>query len=467
MLRGMVPALLAAASCAVGALAMQDDEKAASASDPTKGGEAQTPLVLRRPALDAAATRLLPVDRGDSDREPTRLQALAFRFISPVYERPSRRRRPIGFVRRGRMLDVARPMSHRGCRGRWYEVWGGYVCSGDGFHVGTDPGPHYPQKRAADGEPLPYRYAMVTRDGALEYYRLPSADEEARALAAYEADQRLPDYVIDPMVGDYFLALDETEEGESGLFYRTIRGHYVRADDIEEQPAPQMSGELLDEQGLELPIAFVYGEERPVWRLQEGGAQQVGTAEKHARFALADEQEADGRTFAVSDEGWALSRDEVRIARRVARPPDIPPRTDWIHVDLSQQTLVAYEGLKPVFATLVASGKEGHDTPRGLFRIRLKYLSVRMQGDDPIDGPYSVSEVPWTMYYFRGYALHGAYWHDDFGKVRSHGCTNIAPVDARWLYYWTSPKVPEDWHGLRDRGTWVYFTRSDEDSSDS
>lgn len=83
-----------------------------------------------------------------------------------------------------------------------------------------------------------------------------------------------------------------------------------------------------------------------------------------------------------------------------------------------------------------------------------------MNATDPIDGFYEVEEVPWTLYYHRGYALHGAYWHTDFGKVRSHGCTNIAPVDARWIYYWSDPEVPPAWHAVRFQPdtTYVYFT---------
>ncbi|MBW2162731.1 MAG: L,D-transpeptidase [Deltaproteobacteria bacterium] len=83
-----------------------------------------------------------------------------------------------------------------------------------------------------------------------------------------------------------------------------------------------------------------------------------------------------------------------------------------------------------------------------------------MNATDPIDGFYEVEEVPWTLYYHGGYALHGAYWHTDFGKVRSHGCTNIAPVDARWLYYWSEPEVPAAWHAVRFQRetTWIQFT---------
>src|SRR5690606_41101058 len=69
-----------------------------------------------------------------------------------------------------------------------------------------------------------------------------------------------------------------------------------------------------------------------------------------------------------------------------------------------------------------------------------------MRGKDPVDGVYDVEEVPWALFYFRGYAIHGAYWHNNFGRVRSHGCTNLAPLDARWLYEWSSHQVPEGWH---------------------
>ena len=80
---------------------------------------------------------------------------------------------------------------------------------------------------------------------------------------------------------------------------------------------------------------------------------------------------------------------------------------------------------------------------------------------DPDAGTYAVEQVPWTMYYWGSFALHGAYWHDEFGNVRSHGCTNIPPIDARWLFYWSEPPLPTGWHaevGLR--GPWVYFTRA-------
>ena len=80
-------------------------------------------------------------------------------------------------------------------------------------------------------------------------------------------------------------------------------------------------------------------------------------------------------------------------------------------------------------------------------------------GDTPADA-YDLADVPWTMYFHRGYALHTAYWHDKFGAVRSHGCVNLSPVDARWFFEWAGPVVPEGERFVRSTqenpGTWVW-----------
>jgi hypothetical protein len=71
----------------------------------------------------------------------------------------------------------------------------------------------------------------------------------------------------------------------------------------------------------------------------------------------------------------------------------------------------------------------------------------------------SLLDVPFVQYFHQGYALHGTYWHDEYGRVRSHGCINLAPIDAAWLFEWTDPPVPPHWHHVinRERGTVVYI----------
>jgi lipoprotein-anchoring transpeptidase ErfK/SrfK len=113
-------------------------------------------------------------------------------------------------------------------------------------------------------------------------------------------------------------------------------------------------------------------------------------------------------------------------------------------VDLDQQTLVAYEGERPVYATLVSTGKYKHVTPTSVARIASKHEAAAMTSDTE-GSVYSVADVPWTMYYDRDFALHTSYWHDGFGGARSHGCVNLAPRDARRLFHWSSPDVPPGW----------------------
>ncbi len=106
----------------------------------------------------------------------------------------------------------------------------------------------------------------------------------------------------------------------------------------------------------------------------------------------------------------------------------------WIDVDLSSQYLVAYRGNTPVLGSYVSTGRPGFDTPTGNFRINQKLLSQTMTG--VINGEYYyVPNVPYVMYFTDyGHALHGAYWHNNFGHVMSHGCVN-EPLDvAAWMY---------------------------------
>ena len=74
-------------------------------------------------------------------------------------------------------------------------------------------------------------------------------------------------------------------------------------------------------------------------------------------------------------------------------------------------------------------------------------------GETAADGPYSIQDVPYIQYFNAGYALHGAFWHSDFGHVKSHGCVNLAPLDAKSLFSWTEPQLPDGWHGVNQTHT--------------
>jgi hypothetical protein len=390
------------------------------------------------------------------------LVAQSYHFDGLVRASPDPTSRVVGVIRRGARASVARRAYGRGCAsGAWFEVTPyGYVCTTDGFLVSADPrDPGELDDHPDTTQPLPFQYAEVKTPEALRFARLPTpAEAEAAERARSENGGVLPDVVFDELKGIYYLALRNPERDAPTGFYKTVTGRWIRASDVALVKMPQMQGEILED-GDALPLAFVFGEDRPLMARRGEELVQAGTAEKHARFNVASTFEQDGREYVAGPDGVVLDRAHVRVVGPVARPEEVPRDAKWMHVNLAQQTLTAYEGDRPVFATLISSGKEGYEPDPGLFRIHEKYLSKTMNGSDPIDGYYEVEEVPWTMYYWESYALHGAYWHDDFGQVRSHGCTNIAPRDARWLFYWSEPQVPAGWQGTRrQKLTWVYFT---------
>lgn len=129
-------------------------------------------------------------------------------------------------------------------------------------------------------------------------------------------------------------------------------------------------------------------------------------------------------------------------AQRVQGVPDWSPAL-WaqrIEVDLSDQQLVAYEGDLAVWRAGVATGKDKFETPPGTYAVYGKYLYDDMTGD--LQGEeYDVRKVPYVMYFHQGYALHGTYWHNQFGTGArlSHGCVNLSMDDAEWLWNWAQP----------------------------
>ena len=417
--------------------------------------------VLRAPGLDGWNTR-----QQSPKNNPGKAGRFgsAFHYDAFIYDKAVSSPKVAGIVRRGDVLRVGDPVSGSGCKnGTWYKAAPfGYVCTSLGFHVSETPSTNrYGVPPAKVSNHLPYQYSRVITKRAPRYYRIPTVQEEKQARRAMEKKGSTPEVVSSIMEGDYFLALaeKETRKSDGAVFYRTIRGRFVRETDVELRNPEVVRGEELGRDGWRLPLAFVYGEERELLSLRGTTPRVTGKAQKHGRFVV-EEELAKGDTTYVSGSPGAVRRDEVRVARFNKRPSEVPAKAKWIHVDLSEQTLVAYEGDTAVYATVISSGKEGYEPPTGLFEVQQKYISTTMNATDPIDGFYEVEEVPWTLYYHGGYALHGAYWHTDFGKVRSHGCTNVAPVDARWLYYWSEPEVPAAWHAVRfqPETTWVEFT---------
>jgi lipoprotein-anchoring transpeptidase ErfK/SrfK len=241
-------------------------------------------------------------------------------------------------------------------------------------------------------------------------------------------------------------------------------------------------GVALTEQ-FNLPIAFAYPTEakkdakqrKPIKAykgLNEGKAIEDGTMFFRQSVALTgkDKTVGDTRYFETKDGKW-LRKQDIIIARKPDQelwPQFAKGNQKWIDISIIKQTLTLYEGDKPIFVTLISTGQDGmgdpkttKSTPRGTFRIREKHVTATMDANE-VGNKFELRDVPWVQYFEAGYALHAAYWHDVYGTARSHGCVNLSPIDARKVFLWSDPGIPQGWHGVTatddtGKGTIVYI----------
>ncbi len=136
----------------------------------------------------------------------------------------------------------------------------------------------------------------------------------------------------------------------------------------------------------------------------------------------------------------------LRPITREDLTPISPGHPDkWVQVDISDQMLTCFEGQTPVFSTPVASGLWNTATPLGEFRILYKRHTQRMIGED-----YDLVGVAFPSYFTEsGVAIHGTYWHNDYGRRHSHGCLNVPSRAARWVFQWVEPVVPYELYTYR------------------
>lgn len=191
-----------------------------------------------------------------------------------------------------------------------------------------------------------------------------------------------------------------------------------------------------------LPVSWVNG--ATAWvtsRPTLSRRARVGGLAAYSRVSVLERRTVGRRRFArIGPDRWVRA-DRVRTARKRARPAGVGSGERWIHVSLSGWTLVAYEGDRPVYATVISRGWR---TPRGRYRVTRK-LAVGTMRFHTRRGQYEAEAVPWIVYFKPRYALHTAYWHDGFGDRASHGCVNLSPADARWVFEWTRPALPPGW----------------------
>jgi len=440
------------------------------------------------------------------------LHAVAYHFHTQVLAEPEAGSRVIGYARRGSTFRVSKRVSTRGCKRGWHELrGGGFICDGKGVNVSDRPvtfAPAPPKPRLDD--PLPYDYKYAKEDGVPEFWRIPTGEEIeetsrvfariaarskgevatpaaektledaiARAGEIAAGDQRdggvpeeevapaespkravipdggtvdpyaLPAYVHLRLAKGYYVSTDDKVSDEERIYHRTVRGRLIPDSKLYPAKSSELEGVLVNDRNP-LPMVFVVGGGvKKLVRETEGGPLKVGArVKRYERLPFLGELRRKARRYVqVGENEFIPSR--VAAVARIAEPPEgIGENERWIDIDLSEQVLVAYEGATPVFATLVSSGRKDFDTPEGEFRIYGKHVTITMDDTDAGEEAYSIEDVPWTQYFDEGYALHAAFWHDRFGRVRSHGCVNLSPADARRLFFWTGPHVSPGLHGM-------------------
>jgi hypothetical protein len=125
-------------------------------------------------------------------------------------------------------------------------------------------------------------------------------------------------------------------------------------------------------------------------------------------------------------------------------PETVKSGEKWIDVDLKKKTLTLFDYDKPVFATYIAPGRSENPTEKGTFAVWYKLIKDEMNGGPPLHSyRYDLKDIPWVMYYNYDYAIHGTYWHDNFGTPQSAGCTNMTQNDAKYIFDNTLPAVPK------------------------
>lgn len=409
----------------------------------------------------------------------------------------------LGFLRTGAVVSrSAEPVGYSGCREGWYAIEPeGYVCVGQSATLDLEHPLVVAARRRPDREaPLPYSYGISARPTPHFYVKVPTPAEQraqepnlAGHLAAANASAwrdvevgEVPELLRDgrrsptvrrlsysrPTVS---LGRAETKSGFALLEFFEAEGRrwainaeleVMALDRLRPVTASRFRGLPLDDE-LTLPVAFVHGRAE---RLYTGDPAQGLTAGRSLEFRevvplTGREARIGGARFLQTRRGeWVRDERLIQVPPLRTRPAWATEGRTWLDVSILRQTLIAYEGTRPVYVTLVSTGIDGLDDPeqthatvRGQFLVHTKHVSVTMDGDE-VGDEFDLRDVPWVQYFTAGYALHAAYWHDGFGTPRSHGCINLSPIDAAWLFEWTDPPVPERWHGalsLRE-GTLIY-----------
>ncbi len=344
-----------------------------------------------------------------------------------------------GTLARGARLAVHEATQGRGCRTAWVridvEAW---VC-GDGATLTADPPRAVPQPVVREGQVVPYQYAFATHAGVRTYRRMEDA-------AAEDWAEELERGMSVAVVG--------TARIEGASYVHTASGRWVAMRDLAFARPSERVGIFYEPGETVASVGFFTNNTR-AWPTPENALRDSGPSGTSVGFTrreaahIREERTVRGVRMARLDAGWVraslLMRPDVG-----ARPADLGARERWVDIERRRQLLVAMEGGAPVFATLVSTGRADHPTLPGDHRVWSKLATTDMSNVGNTElvtatALYTAARVPWVMFFHEDQGLHGVFWHDLFGRPRSHGCVNMAPRDAAWLFQWSPPALPAGW----------------------
>jgi hypothetical protein len=350
---------------------------------------------------------------------------------APVMMEPSEAARRRGTIGAGTRLGFVRRVFGDGCStGVWYQTRDDlFICEANVMPSPDSPGPKL-DPWAGSASRLPQRYAFIRFGGTRAY--------------AHPSDYFRNDYF--EALGKGFGIVVTGEQVYEGVeFVRTRRHLWIEKGSVRFVDGSAFMGVRI---GRDEPLDLAWVALRPAKLYEKPQGRVLKHLERHH---LVHVESSKGAWSKLVEGGWMKSAELAR-ATQTEPPEGVGPNDRWIDIDVSKQVLVAYEGSEPRFATLVSTGRNSKqsETPLGIFQVwvKLEYSDMDDIERTDVDANYSIQDVPWVQFFKGSYGFHAAFWHDDFGHRRSHGCINLSPRDARYLFQFTEPVLPPGWNAI-------------------
>lgn len=281
---------------------------------------------------------------------------------------------------------------------------------------------------------LPFSYIRLSSDDPTWLY--PTPQDARNGTNAYRAIEAGFDYV----------SWLECQIVDGRAIYMVEPGVYVRGgSDCSRIGTSNFTG-LHFYRPPQRDFAWVLG---GVYASQEPGPNAAQSTRWVSRYEvvtiLEEQQVGDFVWYRIGPDQW-LEQRLLAVVRPGQDKPEGVEGESWISINLYEQTVSIYEQGELVFATISSTGLRGWWTQPGTFQVYAKLERDTMSGAFEADRSdyYYLQDVPWVLYYDQARAIHGAYWHNGYGYPRSHGCVNLSPADARWIFQWAQ------------EGTWVH-----------